>query len=308
MNKNKQLANIELISALLLWTVALGAVAAGHQGFRQYLYFFAWYPYLLFLDGLLGRIQGKSRLFSQPRETAKILFWSVTVWLVFEALNLGLKNWTYVGVAANGLIRWPGYALAFATVLPGVLLTAEVLAAWGLGRGRRGPPHRLNRWQPLSLLLGVACLILPLVFPRYAFPLVWGAFLFLLDPFCDLLGGPSLIGRFLAGERQEHYCLLAGGLLCGVWWESWNALATSRWLYTLPVLNYWKVFEMPLLGYLGFAPFALECAVMYNFLKLLDERVFFSRRQRGSAALCQGIFWLVMFAALDAWTVSCYQP
>jgi len=306
MKSSRQLARIEL--ALGLWTLALWGVATGRQEFRQYLYFFAWYPYLLFLDGLLGRARGQSRLFSRPGETAKLLFWSVTVWLIFEALNLWLQNWAYVGVTPSRFIRWPGYALAFATVLPGVLLTADVLAAWGLGRGRRGRPRELRSWQPLALLLGVALLVLPLLFPRYAFPLVWGAFFFLLDPFCDLLGGKSLVARFLAGERQEHYCLLAAGLVCGLWWESWNAFATSRWIYTLPVLNYWKVFEMPLPGYLGFAPFALEVAVMYNFLQILEARVLVGAPARRYAVLCQAIFWVLMFAAIDAWTVLSYQP
>ena len=96
---------------------------------------------------------------------------------------------------------------------------------------------------------------------------------------------------------------MAAGLICGVWWESWNWFAISKWVYTLPVLNCFKVFEMPLPGYLGFAPFALECAVMYNFIKALDERVFTTPARRRNAWLVQLAFWVVMFAALDAWTV-----
>jgi len=36
-----------------------------------------------------------------------------------------------------------------------------------------------------------------------------------------------------------------------------------------PILQGWKVFEMPLPGYLGFPAFALECFVMYEFLRTL---------------------------------------
>ena len=126
----------------------------------------------------------------------------------------------------------------------------------------------------MALLLGTACLVLPLVFPRYAFPLIWGAGFFLLDPFGQNAGGPfphpGLAGRASAGSTSA--CLTAG-LCCGLWWEAWNYGATAKWVYTLPVLNFAKVFEMPLLGYLGFPPFALECAVMYNFMKALDDRV-----------------------------------
>ena len=160
----------------------------------------------------------------------------------------------------------------------------------------------------MSLLVGVAFLVLPLIFPRYAFPLVWGAFFFLLDPCCELLGGPSLIARLHPG-RTPGAPLPAGR-------RAWSAASggkpgtgspSAKWVYTLPVLNFGKVFEMPVLGFLGFPPFALECAVMYNFLTVLDERVLTTPTRRRYAWLIQLAFWLVMFAALDAWTVISYQ-
>jgi hypothetical protein len=303
----RNLARLEVGLALALWATALGGLAAGQPQIRQYLYFFAWYPYILFLDGMLCRLHGKSRLWSPPRGSWQMFFWSVTGWLIFEALNLVLKDWGYVGVTASGWVRWPGYALAFATVLPGVLLTCEVLAALGLWGGRQGRPLDLGAWQPVALLAGVAFLVMPLVFPHYAFPLVWVALVLLLDPFCDLLGGSSLIAGWAAGRRQEGLCLMSAGLICGLWWEMWNYPATSKWVYTLPVLNFGKIFEMPLLGYLGFIPFALECAVMYNFFKILEARVLVSPRLRRRAYYCQIVFWLLMFAALDRWTVISFQ-
>jgi hypothetical protein len=307
MRNLKYLANIALILAISGWAVGLWGIISGQKAILQYLYFFAWYPYIVFLDGLLFRLQCQSWLLNQPRALLQMFFWSTSVWLIFEALNLALKNWGYVAVVSIGWVRWGGYALAFATVLPGVLLTAQVLDALGAFKGRKARLFTPGAWQPVSLLVGVAFLVLPLVFPGYAFPLVWGAFFFLLDPFCDLLGGTSLIVRFAQGERREHLCLVAAGLICGLWWESWNYFAITRWVYTLPVLNFARVFEMPLLGYLGFPAFALEAAVMYNFLRALDERVLTTARRRRNALLVQGAFWLVMFAAMDAWTVISYQ-
>ena len=73
------------------------------------------------------------------------------------------------------------------------------------------------------------------------------------------------------------------------------------------MLNFGKVFEMPVLGYLGFPPFALECAVMYNFMQVLDERVLVTPRRCRYAVVIQLVFWLVMFAAMDAWTVISFQ-
>jgi hypothetical protein len=303
----KYLSNIEVILALAGWAIGLWGIITGEAAILQYLYFFAWYPYIAFLDGILGRVRGKSWLLTPPRHFLKLFFWSTTIWLIFEAFNLVLKNWGYVGVEPVIWVRWGGYALAFATVLPGVLLTAEVMEALGAFPGATARPCNPGPWQPVSLLVGMAFLILPLVFPRHAFPLIWGAFFFLLDPFCYMLGGESLMARWFQGERRQHLCLLAAGLVCGLWWEAWNYCAVTKWVYTLPVLGFAKVFEMPLLGYLGFPPFALEAAVMYNFLKALDERLLTTPRRRRFSYAVLLAFWIMMFAAMDAWTVISYQ-
>lgn len=299
----KFLAFLLLAAAPLIWAGSWWGALHGREPLASWLYFFAWWPYLLCLDALLCLREGNFWLLSRPWKTLKLLAWSVTCWLVFEAFNLVLHNWRYAGMLPLWWLRWPGYVLAFATVLPGILLTARVLAASGAWQGVKGQSRGWNSWQPLWLLLGTVCLVLTLTLPHYAFALVWGGFFFLLDPFCDLLGGKSLTRRWLAGERQEIFCLLAAGLICGVWWEMWNYPATAKWIYTLPVLNFGKIFEMPVLGYLGFLPFALECAVMYNLFKALEERVLTTPRRRRWFWLAQLAFWVAMFAAIDVWTV-----
>jgi len=65
--------------------------------------------------------------------------------------------------------------------------------------------------------------------------------------------------------------LLAAGGLCGILWEFWNYQASARWIYVFPILQDMKVFEMPLPGFLGFPPFALETFAMYCFtVRFLD--------------------------------------
>ncbi len=303
----KTLAFLLIAAALLIWTVSLWGALQGREPFASHLYFFAWYPYLLFLDALLCLKEGNFWLLSRPREFLRLLCWSVTCWLVFEAFNLVLQNWRYAGLLPQWWQRWPGYAFAFATVLPGIFLTARVLAAWGAWQGAGGESRAWSSWQPLWLILGTVCLVLTLSQSHYAFALLWGAVFFLLDPICELLEGKSLTRRWLAGERQEIYGLLAAGLICGLWWEMWNYPATAKWVYTLPVFNFCKIFEMPILGFLGFLPFALECAVMYNFYQALTARVLTTPSRRRWFWLGQLAFWLLMFAALDAWTVISFQ-
>jgi hypothetical protein len=61
--------------------------------------------------------------------------------------------------------------------------------------------------------------------------------------------------------------LVGSGLVCGVLWEFWNYWALTKWTYTVPYPPDVKLFEMPVLGYLGFLPFALECFAMYHFCR-----------------------------------------
>lgn len=300
------LAKVQIISAPVIWAAAALGVAAGSAWVADWLYFLAWWPLLFFLDGWLFLLQEESWLWDKIRAFARLAGWSVTVWLIFEVFNLYLQNWRYLGIEPRLWVRWPGYALAFATVLPGIFFTAQVLKAYGLFRQCQGKPLALDNWQPVFLLAGVACLVLPFVLPCYAFPLIWLTFFFLLDPACDLLSGDSLTRRWLRGGRQEHLCLLAAGLLCGFWWEVWNYPASAKWVYTLPVLNFGKIFEMPFLGYLGFPPFALEVAVMYNFLNIMEQR-FLTPRGRLLVWVSQIAFWMATFRAIDTWTVLSFR-
>jgi hypothetical protein len=57
--------------------------------------------------------------------------------------------------------------------------------------------------------------------------------------------------------------ILLAGLICGVVWESLNFFAPQKWIYTVRGLEGFKVFEMPLLGFLGFPALALDCMAAY---------------------------------------------
>ena len=100
LNKRK-LAHGEIFLALALCGLGLTGAALGQPQMLQWLYYSAWYPLILFLDGLLYRHRGDSWLLNRPRALLRLAFWSVSLWLIFEAFNLVLKNWGYVGVIAN---------------------------------------------------------------------------------------------------------------------------------------------------------------------------------------------------------------
>jgi hypothetical protein len=135
----------------------------------------------------------------------------------------------------------------------------------------RVSPVRIPRtmlW--VSVVAGAICAVLPFVIVSpWLVPLVWIAYLLLLEPLNYLRGAPSWLAALERGDVSLLLSLLASGLLCGLLWEFWNYWALTRWTYTVPYFGDVKLFEMPLLGYLGFPPFALECFAMYNFLRSL---------------------------------------
>lgn len=108
---------------------------------------------------------------------------------------------------------------------------------------------------------------MPLIWPSSYFAAdVWVAWILLLDPINRRLGRPSVLGDLESGERGRPASLLAAGLIAGGLWESINWLAGARWTYTVPFAGDVKVFEMPLLGYLGFAPFVVECFAIWSLI------------------------------------------
>ena len=46
--------------------------------------------------------------------------------------------------------------------------------------------------------------------------------------------------------------------MCGFLWELWNVHSYPKWIYHVPGAEFWYLFEMPALGYLGYLPFGLE--------------------------------------------------
>jgi hypothetical protein len=233
-------------------------------------YLFAWYGWLLSLDAALEWLASGSWLRRRRGELLAMMAWSVPFWYVFEAYNLRLRNWYYVFALGDDRLQLLVSFAAFATVFPACLLHAELAAAlW--------PAERL-RWRPFAAspaalatvaALGVACAVLPLLWPRWAFGLVWGALLFLPELVSRAIGAPSLLRDLEAGRPQRLLHLLAGGLVAGLVWESLNYWARCKWIYTVPFFDGLKLFEMPLAGFLGFPPLALSAFATWSALAAL---------------------------------------
>jgi len=245
-----------------LLLVAVGwAGSWGLPGLRAHLLFFPlWLGYVLVVDALIERRDGSSPWTRAPRAFVGLFALSVPLWWLFEAANEVLGNWEYLGREHFSDLEYGLYAsLSFATVVPAVLVSAE----WARGLGwirRLAPGPCLPRSRGLSavlFLLGLALLAATLRWPRVCYPGIWIAGVFLLEPLAGLRGRG--LGRDLArGDWRPWLALWTGGLLCGFFWELWNVHSYPKWIYHTPGVAGPKLFEMPLPGYLGYLPFALE--------------------------------------------------
>jgi hypothetical protein len=201
-----------------------------------------------------------------------MLPWSVFIWLVFELFNLRIQNWYYANITANIIERWLGYAISFATVLPAIFETAEFLETIGLFNKLKDQETEGLKNNILSsrfiFALGIITLFLPIAFPQYFFPLVWVCFIFLLYPVNQWLSLRVSTDVHLNISLPCWFVvrLCLAGLICGLLWEFWNWHSVAHWVYALPYFEYLRVFQMPILGYLGFIPFTLECYLMYQFI------------------------------------------
>jgi len=246
-----------------------------HVSFMKTWFFcFSWWFFILVMDSLNFRRRKASPLSDSVKNFLFSAFISVLVWLVFELFNLRVKNWTYHDLPPNILERWLGYFVAYASVIPAMreisLFIQSFLSKKKLALFRvRGAPALFKSW----FFSGIILIILALTWPRLFFPLGWLCLIFLLEPLNYWLKNETLLKDLKKGDWTRFWSWLLTGLVAGFLWEFWNFWAGSHWEYSLPYLNFWRVFQMPVFGYIGFLPFALEVFVFYQLLFALYKKL-----------------------------------
>ncbi|EFH87373.1 hypothetical protein [Ktedonobacter racemifer] len=243
------------------------------EPFYRYSFFPLWLGYILTLDALNRARKGSSLLHRMGKRFPLLFLVSSLFWWIFEWFNNFVQNWHYrLDQPYTPLAYFLIASLNFSTVLPAVMETTELLSSFKpfhprLLADQTGP--RL----PLPLLLGVEalgllCLVLPILWPQYYFGLIWLCLALLLDPVNNWFGRKSTLAHLAVGDW--HFIVLPlGTLICGFFWEMWNYFSLPKWYYTIPYIEFWKIFEMPLLGYIGYLPFGLELFALYQFVLLL---------------------------------------
>ena len=223
-----------------------------------------WTGYILLLDALVFRISRRSLLLPDRLELLVIVVVSIGLWWLCEFYNAprfwasDLELWWhYHNLTPNPYLRRFGYDWAFATILPALFLTAQLLMLTLLKKLRRfGQFHFSRMTLYLFVLAGAIGVIVPLVFVSvWLAPVLWLAFIFLVDPINYLRGWPSITGDLASGKLSPAVCAAFGGacvwralgvlellghfemdIYGSLFWRRKNIRDAGAWLSWLPAI------------------------------------------------------------------------
>jgi hypothetical protein len=238
-------------------------------GARTHWAFFPmWLGYCLTIDALVFWRTGTSLLTRSRRKYAGLFLVSAPVWWIFEVVNWRLQNWHYDGGDLFSPFQfWLWATINFTTVVPAVFGSAELFASFDfIKRLGRGPIIRPDRRTTVAFFgAGLLMFALMMTLPKVFFPFVWLSLYFVLEPINVWLDNRCLPEWTKKGDWRPVVALWLGVLLTGFFWEMWNYYSFPKWVYHVAWGGCCHLFEMPLLGYGGYLPFALELHALYHF-------------------------------------------
>ena len=240
------------------------------EGLRtQILFFPLWFGYILTIDALVFYRKNTSLLTRSKKKFTLLFLISAPAWWLFELINWRTQNWFYDGKQFFTDVEYAFLAtISFSTVMPAVFGTAELVGTfkWVNNFKKRKALSPTKATLNKFFLTGFTMLALVIFLPEYFYYFEWAAVYFILEPINYKLKNRTLFVFTIKGDWSPLVALAIGTLICGFFWEMWNYFSYPKWIYDTPMVNFLHVFEMPLLGYIGYIPFSLELFAIYNFI------------------------------------------
>jgi hypothetical protein len=250
------------------------------QDWQPYTFPLLWFGYIGVINGLLFSRIGRCMLVNQPKFLFKLFVLSAGFWWMFEYLNQFVNNWHYVGMTEVHTVTTVFWmTLAFSTVLPAVIGTYEYISSFRQLKTPFENWHAIPKVDSpflgwLLIILGGLGLLLIGIWPTVLFPLLWIAPLLLMLGIHIIRRNPTVLTPLAKGNWSPVVLSSMAALVCGGFWEMWNAYSLVHWEYSIPYVHAFKLFEMPILGYAGYLLFGLECvAVTELFLGMLPRNL-----------------------------------
>jgi hypothetical protein len=230
-----------------------------------------WLSFILVINALSLKHKG-SCLITKRRGYFLLLFpVSAVFWWFFEYLNRFVQNWHYVGVRYSPGEYFLYATISFSTVLPAVLSVREYLLthSWLQKEFEKYIPSGLFKSRKIAglfLLLAGIGLALTGVWPNHLFSLLWLAPLIVLISLQVFTGESHVLAGLETGDWRLIVSSALAAVICGWFWEMWNFYSLAKWQYSIPYLDRFRIFEMPVLGYAGYLPFGLQCTAVSELL------------------------------------------
>jgi hypothetical protein len=231
-----------------------------------------WVAFIIVINGLCYRQRGHCMMLDRPVFFLLLFPISAAFWWFFEYLNRFVQNWFYIGPQFNAWEYFWYATLPFSTVLPAVLGLRELLlsARWLRQRFDNLKPFRIPALKILAILtltISAGGLAAIGIWPNILFPLLWVAPLLIILSLQTLMDERHILADLVAGNWTAAVAAVLAAVICGVFWEMWNFFSLAKWQYSIPFVHRYQIFEMPLLGYAGYLPFGLECAIVGGLLE-----------------------------------------
>lgn len=232
-------------------------------------FFPLWLGYCLTIDAIVYKRKGTSLIKRNFKKYLILFLISAPAWWLFELLNKFTNNWYYDGRQYFTNLQYIVLAsISFSTVMPAVFETAEFAGTFDwINKLKLQKPAAVKSSSQIKLFLsGFVMMILVLTLPKYFYYLVWISLYFIIDPINLLLKNKTLLEFIIKGDWRPLIALSVGCLMCGFFWEMWNFYSYPKWIYHLPFVNFLHIFEMPVLGYIGYIPFSLEIFALFHLI------------------------------------------
>ena len=257
-----------LAGLFIFWTLAWTRMD-WFAPFQAHTFFPLWLCLILVVNALTLRKTGTCPLTGAPKTFLMLFPASAAFWWIFEYLNRFVGNWYYTGSQYPALTYFFLATLSFSTVLPAVeSMRAYVMTFERVSQGFRTMPALpgLFHNRPGQLMAAGGCISLSLIgiFPDPLFFTIWLAPFFLILGHAIVRDLPHPFGPLASGDYTPVVSYALAALCCGFFWELFNMFSLARWAYSIPYVQACHIFEMPVLGYAGYLPFGLECALIIH--------------------------------------------
>ncbi len=264
-------------SVFFLWTKSNGPVL-----FLHWSDFPLFWGLVLMIDGwVYVRNGGKSMISERVQEVVGIGVSSAMGWMLFEYLNFFVDdNWFYPFGNIIDREQFLLYAIIISTgLIPLAFVFYSLFNTFPILKNRYtdGPKIILPEIiKSILILVSLGSLLAAGLFPDIMFFSLWLSPALLIALVLDKIGIWTPIRSIGKGNWRPSLIFgltyLAAGLCleCENYFSGFHSgrevtftEAPAYWQYDLPYVNDFHLFEMPILGFLGYIPFGIYCWVWW---------------------------------------------